>query len=1224
MIKFSSIIFIVHIILFLISRGIYAQQSGGYDFSTETLAGAQNTIASVPEIGSLGNVGENNINYIYGSNSINIPVYTIQVGGISIPIGLSYSNRAFRVNEEDGRAGLGWSLNAGGSINVTVNGIADELPNGFRNKGAEVLNFLSKINTYDPTNQVLHDELYNYLTAYENNSLDPAPDTYSFNTGTYSGNFHYLNEPISIGNRTYEIVTVPYEPIVVEYSFNKTNYDLRNAEDCEKFKEKFDVTEDVCENGIKKNILHQTLEEFIETGESIYEVSSNDPFYTITTPEGIKYVYEDFEFTRINRSMEDIMYVSSYYLSKIISKNNADTVYFEYNNFNRNYNSDRSSHILVESNGANSRQISRNINSTERKLIGKKTLKKIKYSNGSVEFFGQDQLSKIVVKNNEGTILEADLVMTNFEKDENCEIDCNRKKLDRLKIGDSEYKFEYSDLKVPGRQSYATDHWGYYNGANNQSSLPTVEYYGVDYGDGADREVNHAYTEFGTLKSISHPTGGQTSFEFEGNKAEGFTYETVESVCMSMVTGDADHISLIKKASINLPESCVVDDIDDEISSYEFDTHAEVEVKYFTPPTNNSEMGPASYPHQPYLEINGERFLYDPDVNSQYFDEYNNVWVQTQRFSIYVGDLNNGETFTAEIGTSNGEEARVELKVTFKLMKKIPALINVGGLRLKNIFTLNQKGDTINTDLLHYRNGKLTSGDLSHFTNNNQYIDRFKRKMTVESEHDYYKNQMLIYDSPQFSSAQSSNPVMYREVIHEKIDHLGIKRYKKIENKLYPDYAASSYPKISKISYDYLRGAVLNSSLYETLSNEETDTLKIYETRRKYIDKFKDNIIGLNVKTNRDYEILKYKLSTIGEVISDNRDLNEFVYTYFNIPYGKSLLAETEELIYSYQEGEQTTYTKLKQINNFTEDLPYFLLRDKSSLNGNDLIKHTYFYPLDKFDYAPEASAESDMIFASRGALKQNLLYSIPIVEFSHFGPEGEYLVQKINLYNGKNLEKQVVSSIRDKNELINVDVNSSFAILPFDGNEIVNNYKYNLKGQVIVTELNGEFTSYIWGNNPNYPTASIRNAESPNNSYYESFEDQEGSTDYAREGNKSLEIFSRYEIPQVFNDGSYTVSYWHLPEPNSNWQHKIEKVNVSSFTPIQIEANQGFIDELRVYPQGAVMNTFQFIEGIGLKSVSDQNNISRSFKYDQNLRMIKEFDSDKNLMQSIKYNLKN
>ena len=102
----------------------------------------------------------------------------------------------------------------------------------------------------------------------------------------------------------------------------------------------------------------------------------------------------------------------------------------------------------------------------------------------------------------------------------------NRLRLDKVTETASDnttkppYEFTYLNSGVyvlPQQNSYAQDHWGFYNGAdNNNTLLPEIlanNYVGPQIG--ADRCPNRESTKAGIIQKITYPTGGYTTFEFE-------------------------------------------------------------------------------------------------------------------------------------------------------------------------------------------------------------------------------------------------------------------------------------------------------------------------------------------------------------------------------------------------------------------------------------------------------------------------------------------------------------------------------------------------------------------------------------------------------------------------------------------------------------------------------------------------------------------------------------
>ena len=111
-----------------------------------------------------------------GIPDISIPIYTLNYKGISIPISLSYHASGIKVNDISSTAGLGWSLQCGGSISRDVQGRPDEIGGwfGFDSIMAEQTCSL------------------NDLKGYYEGSKDVAADIYSYTLPKVNGSFIYI------------------------------------------------------------------------------------------------------------------------------------------------------------------------------------------------------------------------------------------------------------------------------------------------------------------------------------------------------------------------------------------------------------------------------------------------------------------------------------------------------------------------------------------------------------------------------------------------------------------------------------------------------------------------------------------------------------------------------------------------------------------------------------------------------------------------------------------------------------------------------------------------------------------------------------------------------------------------------------------------------------------------------------------------------------------------
>ena len=102
------------------------------------------------------------------------------------------------------------------------------------------------------------------------------------------------------------------------------------------------------------------------------------------------------------------------------------------------------------------------------------------------------------------------------------------------------YSFDYngwddSSKPYPHHNTFSVDHWGYYNGKNNNVFFPQTS---VDTGTQKERILNSIrdpdanYSVLGILEKITYPTGGYTTFQYEPqdySAAVSRSYDTLQT-----------------------------------------------------------------------------------------------------------------------------------------------------------------------------------------------------------------------------------------------------------------------------------------------------------------------------------------------------------------------------------------------------------------------------------------------------------------------------------------------------------------------------------------------------------------------------------------------------------------------------------------------------------------------------------------------------------------------
>ncbi|ACU61603.1 RHS repeat domain-containing protein [Chitinophaga pinensis] len=81
------------------------------------------------------------------------------------------------------------------------------------------------------------------------------------------------------------------------------------------------------------------------------------------------------------------------------------------------------------------------------------------------------------------------------------------------------YLFSYIDPEtLPAKQSMSQDHWGYFNGKNNGTLIPAYDDNMGNVLAGANREPDSVYMQKGLLQTITYPTGGVATFDYEPHR----------------------------------------------------------------------------------------------------------------------------------------------------------------------------------------------------------------------------------------------------------------------------------------------------------------------------------------------------------------------------------------------------------------------------------------------------------------------------------------------------------------------------------------------------------------------------------------------------------------------------------------------------------------------------------------------------------------------------------
>ncbi|KAH0551090.1 hypothetical protein GP486_007563, partial [Trichoglossum hirsutum] len=468
----------------------------GYGQLANQSTDLKNVVLPSPTAASLGQYGNTPVGLYAGTPQVNIPLYEIHEGALKLPISLSYHSGGIKVAEMASWVGLGWSLNAGGSITRTVYGMPDE--------GS--INASYTLTSAPPTLGDIKKSLMG--------QIDMQPDVFYFNFNGKSGKF-FINKtgiiPIT-PHQNLKIQAIQSNGSPMDPPFIGLNVPLQ-----------FRVTD---EDGI------------------VYEFRDYETNRTIT------FSASGASEPEVNQQGNPLASETAWYLTRMYSPT-GDTIQFVYTDFQLEYDMASSEQRFIANTNANPGQFPLVINVTKNQNNNKR-LRQILFSNGSIslmavqpryDLVGDTMLNKLSVLDANGRQLKgfafhyADTSRPGISDDNayssyvhGISYASNSRliltgvaELDSADapIGKN-YSFEYSSSdNLPSRFSKARDYWGYWNGSlDNETSFLNYQLIGSDPTIISNyvltnKEPGLNYCEANSLTRITYPTGGYTQFNYE-------------------------------------------------------------------------------------------------------------------------------------------------------------------------------------------------------------------------------------------------------------------------------------------------------------------------------------------------------------------------------------------------------------------------------------------------------------------------------------------------------------------------------------------------------------------------------------------------------------------------------------------------------------------------------------------------------------------------------------
>jgi YD repeat-containing protein len=1132
------------------------------------------TITSIPSPNAteLGVYGETPVSLYTGTPAINIPLYQLKEGDLSLPVSLSYNASGARPDQHPGWVGQNWSLNAGGVITRVVKGIPDE---------TAWTQHVQFFDSYNSKFNIGNTVGYNYWTSKLQNTgwntfayvdglarstqwVDTEPDEYIFNFNGYAGKF-YLGE-----DGQYKVVSDPSIRVEIEDTLLKIPY-----------------TSYLVSPAI------QTVDGYFNPSE--YKVKG----FRITTPDGVQYEFGNWNTDQTkfaNLAIEASVNFfqegyfgenwNTWYLKRIVSASGADQIRFTY----------EPGYVSVGSGVWKATAVAsftRTISFDKKQGTGERF--------GLFGIFGPVSASSKQISNRyDGQLIYA-MYLTKIET-RNTTLKFTISPTDELTykynsiLADlsSQASFTYqSGLHcLPSRSVVAATSLtkpgvGYYprsdiklrdplNGNWNVTNIVHDYYYNASYG-----AFNDIYS------GIFDIDGGFNAVEaIDFNFMRWFKLDKMEVLNKNT---QEQAKSFIFGYNNNASERLMLMSVKQEGQNsagnppYSFE-YEDYNSNYYTGTDKLPDYNSFKVDHWGFFNGTDSWIGLDFD-NPTTLQAYKAKREPVAQY-LYAGQLNKityptgGYTrFTYEPHQYEQMVVRDATTGAFSLPAAFPAK-TAGGLRIKEIRSNPNSGNPEIVKTYEYSGGIL-GGD-------NQYYWPGYQGRFLESSATYTADRFITQTLLPVSGNSAGSHIGYSKVVEKtagngRVEYL----YSNHHTNLDENFQASIDPNKSPYSpftdKQLERGKLLEANTYSEAGTLLSKEKNIYTANPSRLGEF------IRAVATQQYQVFS------------GWGIEGTAYKVYTYPYN---LSRKETTLYDQSgSGSQLVAVDLGyNARNLTSS------STKTQSNGA-VVVNSYKYPS---DYASSAMGGVMGQLQTKNILGQVIEERVNENSLTVSG--------KVNQYNndGQLIAEHLFEAL------------SPVSGLPFSTTNIIPSTTYykqrtafsydptskNLTSQQLLGDV---LTSYLWGYNQKLAIAEVKNAAS-NKILHTSFEEETDAARFStdiRTGKKSLKVAYTVTLPSA---GNYVLSYWRKLTGATTWELVQQTVSANT----TIGGTTMVIDEVRLFPAGAEMTTYTYDPIFGVTTVTDPTNITTYYEYDGmgRLRYVKNQDGD--IINNYVYHYKN
>ena len=942
-----------------------------------------------PDVYNFKEYGEIPVSYYTGIPQISVPIYQITTkSGLSIPISLDYHAGGIRVDEMAGTVGLGWSLKTGGAMSINVNGTPDY--NGGNNFPSSTITSEIQVNGgyVDP----MYDNgepIYQYMRDIYDGNMQCKPDTYQFSIPSGSGEF-YVD---SNGN---------------SHLMPAANYDVDFSN--------LEIT-DGGGNTTKFGFGDTTSKD----PSGCKYTSLDDPLNSSTRSYNIDYI-DTYLNENINYSYRNITY------SYVASKVETDYEVVKQATTGCSYISDTNCENLID--------------------VHQKLLTQIDFPGGNITFKYSDEvgyaingnsdrldlpggvaLRKIIIENSSGSIIsEFEFNYDYFKVIGGSSSDNYRLKLLNVIKNDEEiHSFDYyEDQNLPKRLSFAQDFWGFYNGQlGNSTLIPEMIYDGQTLPGGNRTIGSLAYVRANSLKKITYPTKGSSTFIYEQNDYYSQNETTTNIINEGFGLGSNEFTGLLGSKTVSQSQ-------DGEILDFKINIYNQC--------GNDDNNGGLSTSTNCIVNLK--------DANGDLYANY----TETGTYIIDPGGYDFSQ-ITLEMQVDDCS-CVAEVSWNRAVSTTSPQNIKAAGLRIGQIINEPVTGNSITRNYSYLVPGTTQSSGKFHD------YPQFYSSLTTPGKpgsEGYPTTETCEYlirqNSPFYTLNTASGQSVGYQHVQESISGNGETHYK---FSTYNDLALSlSLPVVPVTSYAWKRGLLLKKEVISESGVLLKKTENIYEF---------DNQFASN---SNEYQGGDYLSIGVSVSLSGLRRMSSYVVLpilKYNINYfPTSWIKNVEIADWSYENGQFVKTVTNKGFSDLDNLLPTFTSMN-DGVNVNEVYT-TYPYGVTTTSLGYEALTSTEV--SDIAQLKIARRNTLPVqIETKTKNSSGTVVASSVrrNLY-------------KDFNGYINLsEIKSSKEGSTLE--ERLRYHRYDNSGNPVdVSKTEGSHVIYLWGYNDQFPIAKIENS---------------------------------------------------------------------------------------------------------------------------------------------------